>query len=264
MEYYIESLFNVKVVCDKFRKDVLKAWFTDKTGKELEKVPDDAFFYCYFPRYRQYFDPLKRLVIIACDFLGIEELELNREVALQRIGWLENPKRIRARSNFESDLNFICNGFDRNEKAIKDKISFLRKEEIERLNEALHCYFEGCNFSTVAMSVSAVESRLLELMKRANPQAKLEDKTLGQLIKEYLENKKKYKNCVKEHEHLLNVCNTYRIFSVHPKRKRMTKTMATSILGMTFVFLLDPKMQIPRIIPTKKKPRIVPTKKSKA
>ena len=90
------------------------------------------------------------------------------------------------------------------------------------------------------MSVSAIEFRLLSLMTYGNPEAKLEQLTLGQLIREYLDNKKKYSNVIpKKHEPLLNHCNVYRIFSVHPKREEINKPIANSILNMTFMFLLD-------------------------
>jgi len=90
------------------------------------------------------------------------------------------------------------------------------------------------------MSVSAIEFRLLSLMTSTCQDARLERMTLGQLINEYLNNKDKYRRIIPEkHEPLLEHCNTYRIFSVHPKKERINKSVATSILHMTFQFLLD-------------------------
>lgn len=80
-------------------------------------------------------------------------------------------------------------------------------------------------------------------MTTANPKSKLKELTLGQLIREYLENKEKYGNIIpKKHEPLLEHCNIYRVFSVHPKREEISKPIASSILNMTFLFLLDKKL----------------------
>jgi hypothetical protein len=68
--------------------------------------------------------------------------------------------------------------------------------------------------------------------------------TLGQLIKEYTDHKEKYDNVIpKKHEALLDYCNTYRVFSVHPKKEKITRAIATSILCMTCNFLFDKKLK---------------------
>lgn len=124
------------------------------------------------------------------------------------------------------------------------KLSLLNIEEKNRLDEALNCYISGCNYSAVAMSVSAVEFRLYSLMKIANPEAKLERLTLGALIDEYLKCKEKYMNIIPEkQEHLLNFSNTYRIFSVHPKKEKINRLISTSILNMSFSFLFDEELK---------------------
>ncbi len=56
------------------------------------------------------------------------------------------------------------NIFQEAENEAKEKISLLEEDEYTRLNEALNCYIESCNYSTVVMSVSAVENRLFSLM----------------------------------------------------------------------------------------------------
>ena len=133
--------------------------------------------------------------------------------------------------------------FRRAKNEIREAISNLNPEEIDRLNEAIHCFLEGCFYSSVAMSVSAIEFRLFSLMVSMCPDSKLEELTLGQLIREYLDNKQKYGSVIpKKHEPLLEHCNTYRIFSVHPKKEEINKPIASSILNMTFLFLLDKKL----------------------
>jgi len=138
-----------------------------------------------------------------------------------------------------STLSDFCSAFD--------------EEEKERMNEAIHDCLEGCNYSCVAMSVSAVESRLLKLMCLAMPnsQQELEMKTLGQLILEYNNNKGSYKNIVPQmHEPLIGLCNTYRIFSVHPKRVNVNAREANVILNLAIKFLTDENTK-PEIVKAK-------------
>lgn len=121
----------------------------------------------------------------------------------------------------------------------------LQDKEKQRLCEALHDYLEGGYYSSVAMAVSTIEYRLLVLMKKANSNeaAKLEEMTFGGLIKEYLDHEKdKYQNLLPSvHKPLLQLCNTYRIFSVHPKQEEINRKVATSVLNLTLEFLLDEK-----------------------
>jgi len=195
--------------------------------------------YCYTPTYRERFEIIKRITEIS-EMLGIKKLDRKKDKLVQNIILLQDPKSIEQRKNFENLITEIASIFGDTSKEVKDKISLLSSDELDRLNEAIHCLFEGCYYSAIAMSVSAIEFRLLSLMTYGNPEAKLEQLTLGQLIREYLDNKEKYSNVIpKKHEPLLNHCNVYRIFSVHPKREEINKPIANSILNMTFMFLLD-------------------------
>jgi len=174
--------------------------------------------------------------------LGISVLELNKSMMMERIMILNSPELMIRRKEFERNVDFIRNIFKSAEGAIEKNFQLLDRKEIDRLDEAINCYLNGCNYSTVAMSVSAIEFRLLNLMQSVKSNPKLEKLTLGALINEYLLNKKEYKNIIpKKHEPLLNLCNTYRIFSVHPKKEKITRAIATSIINMTFAFLLDKK-----------------------
>ena len=126
-----------------------------------------------------------------------------------------------------------------------EKITLLTDEEKGRLNESFNCYFGELNYSTIVMSVSAIESRIFTLLKSKSPNEKLENLTLGQLIKEYTDNKEKYNKIIpKKHEPLLDYCNTYRIFSVHPKKEKINRANATTVLCMTCSFLFDEKLRI--------------------
>jgi hypothetical protein len=123
---------------------------------------------------------------------------------------------------------------------LEEKIASLSNDENKRLNEAFNCYYNELNYSSVVMSVSAIEARLFSLMQSMSNDRKLDQLTLGQLIKEYAENKDKYGYVLpKKHEPLLEYCNTYRKFSVHPKSDKITRSNATTILCMTCSFLFD-------------------------
>ena len=97
------------------------------------------------------------------------------------------------------------------------------------------------------MSVCAIESHLLTLMLsvRSEEEDKLENMTLGRLIREYIDNKEQYTNIIpKKHEPLLDLCNVYRIFSVHPKKEEITKGLSSAILSLSILFLTDEETQV--------------------
>ena len=234
-EDYIQNLLKFEKLLKKLQDQVQKHYFKDgkvKKGYEL---------FCYYPRYRQFLSPIKTAIEIS-DFLGIEYLEKWKKTFFK---WIVNLEEFEGRTLHDFVyLLRIIKKFLQARRQIKETVSLLDSREIDRLNEALHCFLEGCYYSSVAMSVSTIEFRLYSLMMSKCPDSKLEELTLGQLIREYLENKQKYGKVIpKKHEPLLEHCNTYRIFSVHPKKERINKLVASSILNMTFLFLLDKKLK---------------------
>jgi len=215
---------------------------------EFYKSPEAIYFqgvFCFSPRYqRGYFESIKGVVEII-ELFGIDILEKNREFLENTIQALEDPFHMKNRETFEFHLDGLIGIFSNKsvKKQVESRLSILDSEERHRLDEAIHCFLEDCNYSAVAMSVSAIEFRLLSLMTSIHREPDLNKMTLGQLINEYLNNKKKYKNIIpKKYEPLLEYCNTYRIFSVHPKKEKINKSAATSILHMTFQFLLDRRL----------------------
>lgn len=234
---YLDSLPETESICEGFRRMVLDNFFRALLGGYADYTTVQ--FFCFTPRYQQQFRVIKGLVAI-CDKFNIDYLEKEKENLIQKINELENPDWIRTRQNFETSINFVKNAFYSVKNELRTAINLLNKSEKERLNEAIHNLLEGCYYSSVAMSVSAIEFRLLQLMKSTNPESKLEEMTLGQLIEEYLKNKGEYQNVIPEkHEPLLRLCNTYRIFSVHPKTEEINKRVAESVLNLTLEFLLD-------------------------
>lgn len=221
--------------CEEFKEDILKFIFEDK-----DVVEPGMRDYCYYPRYRGQFGPIKKVVEM-CDLLGIKYLEVNKDYLLTKIQGLQDIIPLRFKKFFIRYIDDVGNTFKEVEEEIKREISKLDEVEKDRLNEAIHTFFEGCYYSSVGMSVCAIEHRLLKLMTnvRLKKKKELEKLTLGQLIKIYLENKDEYKHVVPErHEYLLNLCNRYRVSAVHPKGEKITKILAFSILGLTFEFLL--------------------------
>jgi len=80
-------------------------------------------------------------------------------------------------------------------------------------------------------------------MTSVSSDPKLAKITLGRLINEYLDNNDEYRKIIpKKYEPLLEYCNTYCVFSVHPKKEKISKSVATSIIHMTFQFLLDKEL----------------------
>jgi hypothetical protein len=242
MKWYLWHLESIVDFIEKFKKVVIDTEFTDHETKNSRSAPGVPL-YCWTPRYQEYWTIIRDIVEMS-DMLGIELLEERKHIMVDRTNSLNLPTCIPNRSAFETDIDYIKNQFKTVENEIKTKLRILDDEEKNRFNEALNCYFQGCNYSAVAMSVSAIESRLFSLMLSKCNNPKLEKLTLGQLITEYLENKSKYGNVIpKKHESLLEYCNVYRVFSVHPKREKITKSIATSIINMTFAFLFDENLK---------------------
>ncbi|MDD2665580.1 MAG: hypothetical protein PHS47_01160 [Methanocellales archaeon] len=236
MEYcinYIESLQSIIELCDRLKEDTVKNYYTNDYYKTHPG-------FCYYPHYRKRFDLLRGVVEI-CDMIGVKHLEENKNTLRGRIQRLNDPAHLSERSKFEENISFVKNIFQVAEKEISERLSVLSPTETKRLDEAIHCYLEGCNNSTVAMAVCAIEYRLLALMRSKG--AQLDEMTLGQLMREYLDNKEKYGNIIpKRHEPLLELCNTYGIFSVNPKKEIITRPTTITVLSSTLGFLLDPEL----------------------
>lgn len=238
-EDYLQHLSNMEKLCDDFRLFTINNWFKDSTGHVQDRVDIDATYFCFAPAYQQHLDIIRGIVDI-CDMFGIQHLERRKEELVRRVHFLEDYTRVQKRTEFDYNLKKIKTYFGQVRDKIEEKISLVNPAEMDRLNEAIHCFIEGCYHSAVAMSVSAIEFRLYSLMMSTCPNPKLEELTLGQLIREYLDNKQKYGKVIpKKHEPLLEHSNTYRVFSVHPKKEEINKPIANSILNMTFTFLLD-------------------------
>jgi hypothetical protein len=235
---YLSCFERAEELCDDFEKQVVAIFFEQGRKKESLVVN-----FCWTEIYRRHFKPIKACVHL-CEIAKVQSIKKHHyDIVLTRsMSSLETPKDLENLEDFKKHVSYVKLGFE----IVKgERLAFclaFNEEEKERMNEAIHAHLEDCNYSCVAMSVSAVESRLLKLMCLASPKSEkeLEEKTLGQLIFEYINNKDQYKNVVpKRHEHLLQLCNTYRTFSVHPKKQKVDGMVTHSILNLTIAFLTD-------------------------
>ncbi|MCP8315434.1 MAG: hypothetical protein H3Z52_13695 [archaeon] len=238
VDYLGDIIPNIVEKCEKFKERILVGAFSSKDKGEIDTVIPEDYLFCFTPVYLRKYEPIK-IVAEICDMLGISYLENNKDYLMRFIHRLEEPDAIKRREDFVHNMDRVIGIFTHASTELKQITSYLSEEERDRLNEAIHNLMEGCYYSSIAMSVCSIESRLVELMKRVTPDKKLEEETLGRLIDMCLGDQK-YKSLIPEkHEPLLKLCNQYRIFSVHPKREKMTKANAVTILNLTFSFLTD-------------------------
>jgi hypothetical protein len=232
---YISNLERAVELCDQFEAVVEGVYFDD--GKAQQSFLPH---FCLEDFYKKNFEPVKACVQML-QILRSQSIKKHESFIYQKVSELESSESMDL-EGFKFNLKVLKSTF---ETVKDDRLAFCStfdEEEKGRMNEAIHDYLEDCNYSCVAMSVSAVESRLVKLMCLVSPDSKqrLEKKTLGQLVTEYLKNKSKYKTVVpNKHDHLLQLCNTYRIYSVHPKQERIKPTVAGSILTLAIEFLTD-------------------------
>jgi len=238
MKNYLAQVLKVEEIVEDFKSETVNFWFKE----ELKKVFVKGYFLS--PRQRQCWNELNEILKIT-EFFGIDCLDANKSAMEKWIDYLRNPKDYAGELDvFYSMTSRIKEVFQDAKKELGKKISLLEIDEEKRLNEALNCYVQELNYSSIVMSISAIESRLFSLMILKQPSTKLEKLTLGGLIGEYLKNKKKYGNIIpRKHLPLLKYCSNYRIFSVHPKKEKINRLNATAVLCMTCSFLFDKELK---------------------
>ncbi len=240
---YLRKLRDITGICIRFQNEVVGLWFT--SGGKLTDYASERD-YCYMPAYRAHYDVLARCIEIV-NLIGVTTIESESNIQkLQDLAhYLDNALALRnaSRNGFEDIVNRMMAIFSKGSVEIEKLLSPLSRNEEERLNEALHCYFEGCYFSTVAMAVTAIEYRLLRWMKEVNPSdTKLDELTLGQLVNKCLSQEEYRSRLPTKYHPLLQLCNEYRIFSVHAKTEEINKRIAGSILSLSMEFLFDSEL----------------------
>ena len=167
---------------------------------------------------------------------------------------LEIPKLNSTSKIFKENLEDFILLANQVEIRMNEQLKKLTCLECERLGEAITCNLEGCYTAGTVMAASAIEARLHYLIHKKNKKLykkSFKDKTLGTIIKLFDKNEykdKKYIGLKKivpdKHKSLLDIVNTYRIFSAHPILSEIDPKVADSVLNLSFLFLLDPELKI--------------------
>lgn len=240
---YIANFGKALELCEEFERRVTSVFFRNGT---INKTNTDLVWDAY---YSEMIKPLEACFNLYCIFCP-HHLGEHEPFVIEQMQRLAKPKTPTKLQDIKDNLRTLITVFESARKEMEEISTSFDTEEKLRMNEAIHNYFEGCTYSCIAMAVSAVESRLLKLMSRANPEVvnALNKKTFGLLISEYTQHKKVYKSIVpKRHESLLGLCNEYRIFSVHPKRKVIRRTILNSIFNLSLEFLTDTETNPERV-----------------
>ena len=140
------------------------------------------------------------------------------------------PERMASLADFAGYVSTLEHQVGFIEPNITGKLNRFTCFECERLDEALECLRNCCFHASVVMAVSAVESRIAEIVRRHDEalfRSRFAKATLGQLV-QLFDNKSTVekpalKNMMPEkHKPLLALLNQYRVFSAHPKGERCT------------------------------------------
>jgi len=163
---------------------------------------------------------------------------------------LQTPETMSNFDDFQTLINDLASQIKFIEPELRDKLSRLECRECMRLDEALVCFENYCFRSAIVMAVSAVEYRIVELIRRSDEKLYLQHfskATLGQLIDVF--NEDRYKNeeygqikslMPAKHKPLISLLNQYRVFSAHPKDEEVTPQIAEAVLHLAFAFMTDP------------------------
>ncbi len=149
-----------------------------------------------------------------------------------------------------NQFKFVTDELKKNDEYVALLLAKLSDEQINRLDQAIHCLQEGCYDASVVMAVSAVEYNLVRLMEGDEALNKAfyeKDRgkmtTFGNLINFFSEIVKEQQfsslEWISELNPLLHLCNRYRIFSAHPKGKTISFRVAQSVLNLSFEFIIE-------------------------
>jgi hypothetical protein len=185
--------------------------------------------------------------ITCCKYLDINRYVLNDMTNI--LVKLRTPVAMTSFDDFQELIDEMNSKVAFIEKGIHEKLDRFTCHESERLDEALVCFENYCFYGSIVMSVSALESRIIKMIRKTNEDLYLEcfeKATLGQLIQVFEEDKYKEEKFQKvkelmppKHTPLITLLNQYRVFSAHPKNQEMTAQIAESVLHLSFNFMMD-------------------------
>lgn len=185
--------------------------------------------------------------IICCKFLDTNRYSIDEMTDM--LTKLENPEIIGYYEDFKSLIMKFKVIIEFLEDDVSNKLERFTCLECKRLDEAIVCFQNYCFYACIIMAVSAVESRIHDMIRKKDKKlhsSNFEKATLGQLIQVFDENKytnKKFQKIKKlipnKHKPLIALLNQYRVFSAHPKEEPITAQIAESILYLSFTFMMD-------------------------
>jgi len=185
--------------------------------------------------------------VFCCKFLDANRYMIDEMNVI--IIELKSPESLVYYEEFQSKTKRVRELIGFLEKDILNKLSRISCKECARLDEALVCFQNYCFYASIVMAVSAVESRIHELIRKADKKiysSRLEKFTLGRLIQIFDENQytsKEFASIKKlmpnKHRPLIALLNQYRVFSAHPKEEKITAQIAESVLHLAFNFMMD-------------------------
>jgi hypothetical protein len=186
--------------------------------------------------------------LLCCKYLVVRKYTVDQLRAI--LSSLKNPATIVYNKDFGRLICRLKDEVTFADREVSDKVIRLTCMECEKLDEALVCYSNYCFYASVVMAVSAVETRIHEMVKKANLSLYskyFKNATLGHLLQvfdddHYKEPKfKRIKNLLPaKHRPLVTLLNLYRVFSAHPKGEIITAQLAESVLNLCFAFVTDP------------------------
>lgn len=160
------------------------------------------------------------------------------------------------KQNFKKNLENLIKVLSKTDQLISVRLRNLQRIECIRIEEAMDSIQHDCTLASVVMAVSAVEYRLHKLMQKKSRKLyrkEFENRTLGGIIElfrkgstAYTDAKyQKFKKVLPDkHSHLMEILNTYRIFSAHPKEEEISYQTAKSILSFSCILLVDPELSL--------------------
>ena len=185
--------------------------------------------------------------IICCKFLDTNRYSIDEMTDI--LTKLENPKTIIYYEDFQSLVKRLKEIINFLEDDVSNKLERFACSECMRLDEAIVCFQNYAFYACVIMAVSAVETRIHEMIRKNDNKlysSHFKKATLGQLIQVFDENQftdKKFQKIKRlmpnKHKSLIALLNQYRVFSAHPKEEPITPQIAESILHLSFTFMMD-------------------------
>lgn len=188
-----------------------------------------------------------RKYVTCCEFLDANRYVVEKMKALSVK--LQHPEMLGDYKSYHDAIGSFKSLVEFVEPEMGTRIDGMTCQESIRMDEALVCFENYSFYASVIMAVSAIESRIVELIKQRNKalyNSVFRKFTLGQLVQVFDDNmykEAKYAGIKKllpaKHKPLIVLLNQYRVFSAHPKEEVITAQIAEAVLHLSFCFMID-------------------------